>query len=104
MKIKNLTIKAHYWGDELAFFTFHRDFKDNHFATLDGGYCTTSTFKMVRGMYTDKFYNQLREYVVNTYNKEPVYFNVVEVHALCDDPETEIYNNYPRVFTAEELL
>ena len=103
MKIKNLTIKAHYLCGELSYFSFHRDNKEKSFDTLDGGWCTHETFKMVRDMYNHMFYNQLREYVVNTYSREPIYFNVVKVDSLTTTEE-EIFNNYPRVFTLEELL
>lgn len=101
MKIKNLTIKAHYMGGELAYFTFHRDYKDNHFATLDGGYCTHSKFINYRDLYKAKQYKQLVDLIASEYNKTPYNFNIIEGDTLKDNWK-EIYTTQP-VFTFEEL-
>jgi hypothetical protein len=89
-------------GDELAYFTFHRDFKENHFGTLDGGWCTHEKFLEFRNLYNTKQYKQLVEIVATKYNKQPLNFNIVEGDALKDNWK-EIYTTQP-VFTAEELL
>jgi hypothetical protein len=89
-------------GDELAYFSFHRDFKENSFATLDCGWCTHDKFIEFRNLYNKKLYTQLVEIVANKYNKQPLNFNIVEGDALKDNWK-EIYTTQP-VFTAEELL
>lgn len=91
MKIKNLTIKAHYMGDELAYFSFHRDYKDNSFATLDGGWCTHEKFKHFRNLYENKQYKELVDIISTNYNKQPLNFNIVRGNALKDNWK-EIYN------------
>lgn len=102
MKIKNLTIKARYMGGELAYFSFHRDFKENSFATLDGGWCTHEKFLEFRNLYNAKQYKQLVEIVATKHNKQPLNFNIIEGDALKDN-WTEIYTTQP-VFTLEELI
>lgn len=102
MKIKNLTIKAHYLGDELGFFTFHRDYKENSFGSIDGGYCTHEEFKHFKELYQTKQYKKMIEIIAAEYNKTPVNFNIIEGDALKDNWK-EIYTTLP-VFTLEELL